>query len=49
MSQHDSLKVRKNQHKAKNILSKDDDKIMFEASLEVVSILKEKYPNNTFE
>ena len=48
MTQHDYLRERYEQHKAKNDYSKIDDKMLFSASEEVLSILKETYTNHSF-
>lgn len=49
MSQHDYLRERWAQHVIKNSLSKFDDVKAKDASMEVVKILKEMFPNHTFE
>lgn len=49
MSQHDLLRKRYEQHKAKNDYSKIDDEQLYLANEEVLSILKETYTNHTFE
>ena len=48
MIQHDLLRQRYEQHKAKNDYSKIDDEMLFLASQEVLSILKETYTDHTF-
>lgn len=49
MSQHDYLRERWEQHAAKNKFSKQDDIKAKEASAEVVEILKEMFPEHSFE
>lgn len=49
MSQHEMLRERWAQHAIKNNLSKYDDAKAKEVSKQVISILKEMYPQHTFE
>lgn len=49
MGQHNYLRERWLQHVAKNTLSKYDDAKAKEASIEVVKILQEMFPEHTFE
>lgn len=48
MTQHDSLRIRFEQHAVKNNYSKIDDIEIKQAIKEVITILQEEYPNHSF-
>lgn len=47
MSQHESLRSRTNQHKPKNILSKNDDKNIYKAADMVIKYLEDRFNMDT--
>lgn len=47
MSQHDSLRTRSEQHKPKNVLSKNDDKEIYSAAERVIDYLEKRFETNT--